>query len=224
MEKRGLADKISGAISGVFNKGIDKGSEYGKIGLEYSKKGAKIGFEYSKEGVKKGYEYGKKGAIAGAGYTKEVIVPTTKKYAKIGLEKTKKGLEIGGGWVHDKVHTKYLAVTTKMQDVDERKVDWESQPDLKLINLRAARPSITALPLLQGDSATEVLFDEDGNMIECPVCCEELLNTVIQTKCGHEFHIQCILKWLTHSKDCPLCREGLDVDEGLRGTLEEANS
>ena len=67
-----------------------------------------------------------------------------------------------------------------MEDVDERKVDWEKQADLKLINLRAERPSITSFPLHKGDEeTTEVLFDEDGNMIECPVCCEELINTVI---------------------------------------------
>ena len=74
MEKKGLGDKIAGIMSWAVNKGIDKSSEYGKIGYDYSKKG-----------VKKGYEYSKEKAKAGAEYTKEVIYPTTKKYVKIGL-------------------------------------------------------------------------------------------------------------------------------------------
>lgn len=42
----------------------------------------------------------------------------------------------------------------------------------------------------------------------CPICLEEMKDDglTIITKCGHEFHRECLDKWLPKENSCPLCR------------------
>mgnify|MGYP003348635631 CR=1 FL=1 len=43
---------------------------------------------------------------------------------------------------------------------------------------------------------------------ECPICYEEMNEETIKTlPCDHEFHTECINKWLHNHATCPLCRE-----------------
>ena len=47
--------------------------------------------------------------------------------------------------------------------------------------------------------------------MDCPICFETIecdksdLNRAI-LDCGHEFHPKCILTWLKHKSNCPVCR------------------
>jgi hypothetical protein len=45
----------------------------------------------------------------------------------------------------------------------------------------------------------------------CPICLERYVNGdeicwSRNEKCHHAYHLQCILEWLLHSNECPLCR------------------
>ena len=43
---------------------------------------------------------------------------------------------------------------------------------------------------------------------ECTICCAEFGDSgVYTTKCGHKFHLGCIVPWYLKHTSCPLCRE-----------------
>ena len=48
---------------------------------------------------------------------------------------------------------------------------------------------------------------------ECLICLESFnkQETVIQLKCDHYYHTQCIYKWFEKKKTCPLCDEILKI-------------
>jgi hypothetical protein len=47
-------------------------------------------------------------------------------------------------------------------------------------------------------------------MDTCAVCHENLHeHTVID--CGHAFHYECIIEWLKHQQNCPLCRRNTAI-------------
>ena len=58
------------------------------------------------------------------------------------------------------------------------------------------------------------LIDEDDGL--CSICMDEKLEVV--TRCTHAFCDECYTRWLTVSRDCPLCRERLALE--LTGTNE----
>ena len=39
---------------------------------------------------------------------------------------------------------------------------------------------------------------------ECPICYEKGCD--FETKCKHTFHIECIQKWYSKKRQCPMCR------------------
>ena len=43
----------------------------------------------------------------------------------------------------------------------------------------------------------------------CSVCLEDFTNTADKTnlKCGHTFHVNCIINCLRKSNECPYCRD-----------------
>ncbi len=43
-------------------------------------------------------------------------------------------------------------------------------------------------------------------MSTCPICLEENPDCTIPV-CGHQFHKECISKWLALKPECPLCRK-----------------
>lgn len=49
---------------------------------------------------------------------------------------------------------------------------------------------------------------ESNNDI-CSICIDKRVGKVLKFKCGHEFHMTCIIKWLSSNNECPLCREVL---------------
>ncbi|CAH8360086.1 unnamed protein product [Eruca vesicaria subsp. sativa] len=50
---------------------------------------------------------------------------------------------------------------------------------------------------------------------ECPICLEEydIDNPKLLTKCGHDFHLACILEWMERSEACPVCDKELVLTE-----------
>ncbi|KAL1190756.1 E3 ubiquitin-protein ligase AIRP1 [Cardamine amara subsp. amara] len=50
---------------------------------------------------------------------------------------------------------------------------------------------------------------------ECPICLEEydIENPKLLTKCGHDFHLACILEWMERSEACPVCDKELVLTE-----------
>lgn len=48
---------------------------------------------------------------------------------------------------------------------------------------------------------------------ECTICFEAMYQTtrdeVKRTRCGHEFHADCLAKWVVHQRTCPVCRGDL---------------
>lgn len=52
-------------------------------------------------------------------------------------------------------------------------------------------------------------------MSECPICLDDLVNddkASYQLKCNHQFHFECISRWLNQKDTCPLCRDKVELD------------
>ena len=50
----------------------------------------------------------------------------------------------------------------------------------------------------------------------CPICLETIRSNHIKTKCGHDFHKECLIEWCENQQKktnikCPMCRE--DIQE-----------
>ena len=43
----------------------------------------------------------------------------------------------------------------------------------------------------------------------CVICIEPIGEKAAMLKCLHSFHQTCISQWLTHKKECPVCRTDL---------------
>jgi hypothetical protein len=52
-------------------------------------------------------------------------------------------------------------------------------------------------------------------MIEdCGICLDTLAEGRVYTlNCKHQFHHDCVTKWLTNSPTCPLCRQNVAADQ-----------
>lgn len=47
----------------------------------------------------------------------------------------------------------------------------------------------------------------------CSICqCDYDGERVKELKCGHQYHKECISKWLEHKKKCPMCFESVIDD------------
>lgn len=51
----------------------------------------------------------------------------------------------------------------------------------------------------------------------CPTCLEgyDHENPKINTKCGHHFHLACILEWMERSNHCPVCDREMAFNESV---------
>ena len=67
-------------------------------------------------------------------------------------------------------------------------------------------------PLTQSmrDSLKNIVLNVDMicNQPSCPICNEEFIlgETVIKIPCSHIYHEACIMPWLEHKHNCPICR------------------
>jgi hypothetical protein len=49
--------------------------------------------------------------------------------------------------------------------------------------------------------------DKEYSKLECSICFEKLnKKNSISLKCGHDYHLNCLLEWSITKKNCPLCR------------------
>jgi hypothetical protein len=55
--------------------------------------------------------------------------------------------------------------------------------------------------------ANSIVINSDS-FIKCVICHDEICFDIVRrlTICKHEFHIDCIDKWFTENKTCPVCR------------------
>ena len=60
------------------------------------------------------------------------------------------------------------------------------------------------------------------NKDKCPICLSEwnIGDVVGKLACGHEFGLDCLNKWLTEKRNCPLCREALNVSDCLQRNVK----
>ncbi|CAK9004813.1 unnamed protein product, partial [Durusdinium trenchii] len=57
---------------------------------------------------------------------------------------------------------------------------------------------------------SEELIDNDGQIMDCPICMEALAEPggeVVRPPCKHYFHQECLLTWCKNHVDCPMCRQ-----------------
>ena len=62
------------------------------------------------------------------------------------------------------------------------------------------------------ETASSKWFDDDEQEECCCICLEPFdeNNPAKLTKCGHEYHLQCIMQWYQRNSCCPMC--GMDVE------------
>jgi len=77
----------------------------------------------------------------------------------------------------------------------------------------------------EGDVTEEGKEDEE-NSPSCAVCMTEFVEgDVVNTlPCGHEFHKECVAKWLPIKKVCPLCRHDITRKGAVAPLAKEKNS
>jgi len=47
--------------------------------------------------------------------------------------------------------------------------------------------------------------------MSCPICWEDINNNSFTTICDHQFHKNCLERWLFNHQTCPMCREILYI-------------
>ncbi len=65
------------------------------------------------------------------------------------------------------------------------------------------------------DTATHHAFADDDDDDQCCAICMDAPHEVV-TRCAHAYCEECYLRWLSISRECPLCRDPLGVD--MRGS------
>ncbi len=53
---------------------------------------------------------------------------------------------------------------------------------------------------------------------ECSICVSAMDSGAARTKCGHVFHANCLLEWMDHGLNCPICRTPLHECNQCNGT------
>ncbi|XP_044466502.1 E3 ubiquitin-protein ligase SIRP1-like [Mangifera indica] len=86
-----------------------------------------------------------------------------------------------------------------IDDEDEvEEEDFADDMEMEFVTVPASESAIGKL---------EMLKNEDEATL-CVVCLEQILlgSQATRMPCAHVFHGDCILKWLSMSRFCPLCR------------------
>lgn len=66
----------------------------------------------------------------------------------------------------------------------------------------------------------DAALEEEENV--CSICLDEFTDEdpSAETRCGHGYHLQCIMQWAQRSRECPLCFEELGLtDDDLHSLL-----
>ncbi|CAA6664254.1 unnamed protein product [Spirodela intermedia] len=96
--------------------------------------------------------------------------------------------------------------------------DDHGDPALEIVDCGIPRPAAKSyVESIPGVEITEEFIAADPFLL-CAVCKEEF---VLQTEarrlpCGHIYHQDCILPWLSRHNSCPVCRFRLPTDDPVR--------
>ncbi|XP_078253448.1 E3 ubiquitin-protein ligase RNF139 [Rhinoraja longicauda] len=74
------------------------------------------------------------------------------------------------------------------------------------INRRTAVKKINSLPEIRGNSLHDI-----GDV--CAICYQEFTTSARITPCNHYFHALCLRKWLYIQDTCPMCHQGVYIEE-----------
>ena len=70
--------------------------------------------------------------------------------------------------------------------------------------------SVHLTPLSRADGDGDGTHEEET----CSICMDEANAVDTVTRCGHAFCSECYARWLTRSRECPLCRQHLACHGG----------
>ena len=57
----------------------------------------------------------------------------------------------------------------------------------------------------------------------CAICLEEFERMcTCDTRCGHRFHVKCLVRWFATAENCPICRADLSVHVVTRSISRQA--
>ena len=88
---------------------------------------------------------------------------------------------------------------------------------LSFPEIRYTRNGGTCIPVDDDSSHDEE--NPSSGPLTCSICIEDFEEgeLVRVTPCGHHYHTDCIMPWLTtRSADCPVCKESFVEDEGVK--------
>ncbi|XP_007899105.1 E3 ubiquitin-protein ligase RNF139 [Callorhinchus milii] len=85
------------------------------------------------------------------------------------------------------------------------------------INRRTAVKKINSLPEVTGSRLRDI---DDV----CAICYQEFTTSARITPCNHYFHALCLRKWLYIQDTCPMCHQGVYIEENQRETMAFANN
>jgi RING-H2 zinc finger domain len=118
-----------------------------------------------------------------------------------------------GGSVSQPTHSVCTSMATVKTKSVVSKPCW-LQTDATVVG---AAEAVSTSPLAPNVSHTAIYDLLDGEAEDlCPTCLEEYndSNPKVSPRCGHAFHLQCVLAWAERSasKQCPVCSKDLDFD------------
>jgi hypothetical protein len=69
------------------------------------------------------------------------------------------------------------------------------------------------------------LADTQANTetMDCSICLDAIGNSYTQLSCSHQFHLKCIVNWLSKKDSCPCCRGATVETETIERTPEDDN-
>ena len=91
------------------------------------------------------------------------------------------------------------------QDTDDRADDYE---------LNLLMQDLMGRVEIGVDDISRVALDvtlKKGEAVECPICLEVQCKKVKRTLCKHDFCIDCITRWLSTHKTCPICMADIQM-------------
>ena len=59
--------------------------------------------------------------------------------------------------------------------------------------------------------------------MDCSICLEAIGNSYTKLSCSHQFHLKCIVSWLSKTDSCPCCRETTVETEAIECISEDTD-
>ncbi|KAI5081571.1 hypothetical protein GOP47_0001314 [Adiantum capillus-veneris] len=143
--------------------------------------------------------------------------PSVRNHSHAPLAGTRHVSTVSSSLRHEKVGSTLLQ--TQIAETQYRSSSGSGQSAIEKSRVkeheRDQKPNVSQLPLPsksgKSEAVTSLLDDEDI----CPTCLDgyDDENPKIPTKCGHHFHLACILEWMERSSHCPICDKEMVIIE-----------